>query len=1037
MPVNDVNVIGKDEKGFMWFGTQDGLCRWDGINFITFKAGYKKRYLSNSQVLSLFTEKNFLYVGTFQGLTEINLLNDSIKIYYPNNKDLSSKWNSIKEIIKYKNYLLCATPEGVVLFDLMTKNTTKKKWNGLNESGITGILKLTDHTLIISTMGGLWEWDFNRDTFKKIKLIYPTNLKEDDEKFTCMLFYGGFLYAGTRTKGILKINIETGEILDQIYFANINENRRENNITGISVYNNSIMITTMRGLYFVNPITKIITSYFSDGKKFSLLNDEINSSYIDRDENLWLATKKSGVNYYLKSFKKFNTNEKFNSYFNFVYGINELEKNKIVFSANSDLILMDFKSGQFQNLTGNYKKKFDFIVIKENINNPYEIFLSSLGSGVFVMNKNKPDKLTILDETEKFSVVSVFQYNNYLFLGTVEDGLIIYDLIEKKIFKYFKKKDGLSNTIYDIKTYESEIYFGTDGDGLIVADFNELLKGKIRILKQFYPLATDSLTKIASGVINAVLIERNGNIHCGTDNGIIVIQERKSPILFNDENGLLNNFIYALLADSSGNIWYSTNKGIGFYNPRVLTENNFRNYTMEDGIKNNEHNIGSFHFSKSGIMYFGGPNGFTFFRPSEFRVFKNTPEVILINITNNGQNMVFDSSFSYKKSIYLNWKQNNFTAEFISLDFNNPLKNKYSYKLLGYDDKWSTPQYNRYITYTELPGGTYTLLVKSLNSEGVWSLKPYQLSLVVIPPFWKTKWFFALIFVLTIAGFYGYTVLKTKKIRNENRILELKVQERTQEIAQKNRDITSSIEYAKRIQTALLPDFSFLRKEFANTFIFYLPKDIVSGDFYWAGIKDGIKIIAALDCTGHGVPGAFMSLIGNNLLNQIILEKGITMPDEILNRLNIEVQHALKQSDKNSETNDGMDVSILCWNEKNEFYWAGANRPLIFIENGKLCKINGNKYPIGGSQFDTDRKFTVNKFVPRLNSMFYLFSDGYADQFGGEKGKKFMISRLTELLLQIHDKELNEQLKMISEKYHEWKNGYDQVDDILFIGVKT
>jgi serine phosphatase RsbU (regulator of sigma subunit) len=328
-------------------------------------------------------------------------------------------------------------------------------------------------------------------------------------------------------------------------------------------------------------------------------------------------------------------------------------------------------------------------------------------------------------------------------------------------------------------------------------------------------------------------------------------------------------------------------------------------------------------------------------------------------------------------------------------------------------------------------------LVKSLNSEGVWSLKPYQLSVVVVPPFWKTKWFFALIFVLTIAGFYGYTVLKTKKIRNENRILELKVRERTQEIAQKNRDITSSIEYAKRIQTALLPDFSFLKKEFGNAFIFYLPKDIVSGDFYWAGKKDGIKIIAAVDCTGHGVPGAFMSLIGNNLLNQIILEKGITMPDEILNRLNIEVQNALKQSDENSETNDGMDVSILCWNEKNEFFWAGANRPLMFIENGKLSKHNGNKYPIGGNQFDTDRKFTVHKFVPKSKSMFYLFSDGYADQFGGEKGKKFMIARLTELLLQVYDKELNEQLNLISERYHEWKNGYDQVDDILFIGVKT
>lgn len=1021
----------------MWFGTRDGLCRWDGINSISYKAGYKKNYLSNSLILSLLADRHFLYVGTARGLNEINLLKDSIKIFYPDDKDFSSKWNTIRKMVIYKNFLICATPEGIAMMDLIRKNILKKKWNGLHESGVNDILQINENKIILSTMDGLWEWDFTKDSFKKIKLNYLINTKQIDEKFTCLLFYGGFLYAGTENKGILKIDLETGEVSDHVYFVGIKENRKENHITGIAVYNNLILVSSKRGIYALNPISKNFTAYYSDSKKFSLKSDEINSFYIDNAGNIWFATGKAGVNYYLKTFRKFYNSDKFNTNIRWVHGIHEIERDKIIFSSDSQLVLMDLKTGQFQNLTKFSRKKYDYTVIRENQINSDEIFIGSSGGGIFVFNKNNTGKLSLLDGTDKFYVVSLFQNKNYLFIGTMDNGLLIYDLNNKRIFKVFTKKEGLANTINDIKTHGNLIYFGTNGDGLISVDFNELLNGKLKITEHYYPLANDSSTKIASGVINAVLIDRNGTKHCGTDNGIIVIQDKKRTILYNDENGLLNNFIYALVADSSGNIWYSTNKGIGFYNPLIITENNFRNYTMEDGIKNNEHNIGSFHFSQSGIMYFGGPNGFTYFRPSEFRVIKNTPEVVLISITNNGQFMASDSSFSYKKTINLNWKQNNFTAEFISLDFNNPLKNKYSYKLAGYDDRWSNPQYNRYITYTELPGGTYTLLVKSLNSEGVWSLKPYQLSVVVIPPFWKTKWFFAFIFVLTIAGFYGYTVLKTRNIEKEKRILELKVQERTQELAQKNRDITSSIEYAKRIQTALLPDFSFLKKEFGNTFIFYLPKDIVSGDFYWAGKKDGLKIIAAVDCTGHGVPGAFMSLIGNNLLNQIILEKGITMPDEILNRLNIEVQNALKQSGKNSETNDGMDVSILCWNEKNEFLWAGANRPLIFIENGKLIKLNGNKYPIGGSQFDTDRKFTLNKFIPESDSMFYLFSDGYADQFGGEKGKKFMFSRLTELLQEIYDLELNEQLKIISERFYDWKKGYDQVDDVLIIGVKT
>lgn len=1035
LPVNDVNVIRQDDCGFIWIGTDDGLCRWDGINFITFKAGYRKRFISNSRVLSIHSEKNFLYIGTYRGLNEINLLNDSIKMFYPNHQDLSSNWNTIQEIICHKNFLICATPVGIVLFDLITKNIMNKKWEGIPQ--VENILKLSDDIILISTSEGLWEWDFKTDKIKKIKLKYTGNFNESDAKFTTMFFYGGFLYVGTKTKGILKVDLDTQEILDQINFASIKEYRKENHITGISVYNNSILASTKRGVYSINPINKNFTAYISDNKKFSLLNDEINSFYKDKNENLWFATAKGGVNYYLKNFKKFQTNEKYNTNISSVFGIYEIEKDKIIFSSNSDLIMLDLKSGLTSNLTKNFNIKSEIIAMKENLLSPDEIFLCSSGMGVYVLNRNKFDKISKLSATEGYSVVSLFQYENYLFLGTVENGLIIYDLNNKNKFKVFAKKEGLSNTINDIKIHTNKIYFATGGDGLIVADLNDLLKGKIKILKHFFPWATHSLTKIASGVINCILIDKYGNKHCGSDDGIIVIKDNTPPLLFNDENGLLNNFIRSISADSSGNIWFSTNKGIGFYNADKLPEPNFRNYASEDGVRNNEHNMGSCHFSKSGLMYFGGPNGFTFFRPSEFKVFKNTPEVILINITNNGQIVASDTSFPYKKTIYLNWKQNNFTAEFISLDFNHTSKNKFTYKLQGYDDKWSSPQFNRYITYTELPGGTYTLMVKSLNSEGIWSSTPYQLTVVVIPPFWKTKWFFALVFVITITSFYGYTVLKTRKIENEKRILELKVMERTRELAQKNRDITSSIEYAKRIQTALLPDHSFLKKEFGNSFIFYLPKDIVSGDFYWAGKKDGMKIMAAVDCTGHGVPGAFMSLIGNNLLNQIILEKGIVMPDKILNQLNKEVLNALKQSEKNSETNDGMDVSILCWNEKNEFFWAGANRPLIFIENGKLIKLNGNKYPIGGSQFDTNRKFNVYKFIPQSNSMFYLFSDGYADQFGGEKGKKFMISRLTDLLLQVCDMELNDQLEKINKKYHEWKNGFDQVDDILIIGVKT
>jgi serine phosphatase RsbU (regulator of sigma subunit) len=386
----------------------------------------------------------------------------------------------------------------------------------------------------------------------------------------------------------------------------------------------------------------------------------------------------------------------------------------------------------------------------------------------------------------------------------------------------------------------------------------------------------------------------------------------------------------------------------------------------------------------------------------------------------------------------LNWKENNFTAEFVAIDYGDPLQNKFSYKLEGYDDRWTNPSTNRYVSYTELPGGTYTLMVKACNSEGVWNNQPYSIRIEVIPPFWKTRWFIIVSVFSVLGAFYAYSTWRTERIRKEKKILEEKVQERTRELAQKNRDITSSIEYARRIQQALLPYPDFLKKNFSNTFILYLPKDIVSGDFYWAGIRKEYHIMAAVDCTGHGVPGAFMSLIGNNLLNQIVLERGYVMPHEILEQLNEEIVLALKQKDPDSQTNDGMDVSVLSWNKSGDFFWAGANRPLIVVSSdGKAEKISGNKYPIGGSHFGYERKFTLHTFHPAEDTMFYLFSDGYADQFGGESGKKFMLSKLIALFVEISRSELENQKQILESKLSDWKGDNEQVDDILVIGVKS
>ncbi|MGZ4038458.1 MAG: PP2C family protein-serine/threonine phosphatase, partial [Bacteroidia bacterium] len=201
---------------------------------------------------------------------------------------------------------------------------------------------------------------------------------------------------------------------------------------------------------------------------------------------------------------------------------------------------------------------------------------------------------------------------------------------------------------------------------------------------------------------------------------------------------------------------------------------------------------------------------------------------------------------------------------------------------------------------------------------------------------------------------------------------------------------------------------------------------------------DGYRIFAVVDCTGHGVPGAFMSMIGHNLLNQIVQEKGITDPGEILNQLHHGIQNALKQGRNEINTNDGMDVSLLSLHEGDEeVRWAGAFRPMIIVRtDSTLEKYDGNKYPVGGAQLDTARTFTTQRIALKKGDTMYLFSDGYADQFGGDKGKKLMVKRFYDMLLSMQGAALTEQRDVLEKTFEQWRGNHEQVDDVLVVAIR-
>lgn len=277
---------------------------------------------------------------------------------------------------------------------------------------------------------------------------------------------------------------------------------------------------------------------------------------------------------------------------------------------------------------------------------------------------------------------------------------------------------------------------------------------------------------------------------------------------------------------------------------------------------------------------------------------------------------------------------------------------------------------------------------------------------------------------------------------------QIALQERNREIEKQRNDITASITYAKRIQTAILPDINRIKDIFPDSFIFYRPRDIVSGDFYYfatiqeAGARnDGSRglstkiILAAVDCTGHGVPGAFMSMIGDAMLNQIVNIQRITSPDLILNELHSGVRVMLKQEE--GENRDGMDISLFTIDlETRILSFAGARNPLYFVQDGEVKEIKANRFSIGGYQHEHERVFEKIQLHLDKPTTIYLTTDGYKDQFGSSEGKKFSASRFRELVKNIHHLDMSEQQPIFVKTFDDWQGKEAQIDDVLVIGLK-
>jgi serine phosphatase RsbU (regulator of sigma subunit) len=412
---------------------------------------------------------------------------------------------------------------------------------------------------------------------------------------------------------------------------------------------------------------------------------------------------------------------------------------------------------------------------------------------------------------------------------------------------------------------------------------------------------------------------------------------------------------------------------------------------------------------------------------------------------------IFESPVEMIQGMELPFNQYNISFDLSGISLRNPESIRYKYQLLGFSEVWSEEFSNSQIQFPRLEDGEYTLNVIASKNGGEWTKDPVSFSFIIAKPFYRTWPFYIIGFVLLFASVGGFVRYRTFKLVSDKQALEALVSERTEEIQQQKehieesrdeiaryaKDITDSIKYAQRIQSAIFPELDKTKSIFNDSFVFLRPKDLVSGDFFFAETVGDTSIFAAVDCTGHGVPGGFMSIVANNLLNQAVKQMGLTKPSEILNFLNLGITNTLHQTYEESSVKDGMDISICFLNMKEmTLQYAGAYNPMYLFRDGQLTIYGGDRFPVGMFVGEESKAFTNTEISVQKGDVVYIFSDGFADQFGGPKGKKLKLNGFRDILKELHDKPMNIQSELLALKLQDWMGKLEQVDDIVVMGVR-
>jgi ligand-binding sensor domain-containing protein/serine phosphatase RsbU (regulator of sigma subunit) len=1053
-----IHSVLQDSKGFLWIGTQDGLNKYDGYSFKTFKnEPNDTTSISNNYIHCLFEDsQGDIWVGTNLGLNKYDRYTNTFTHYLADPTDPDKlKENEIYAIyedskgilwIKTINYLTRINPKTL---KFRHYNHYNDVFNFVSVNTKFTILEDEEGVLWVGTKDGLNFFDQKLEIFKRYAHD-PSNDKSLSDNRVKMIYLD--------SKGTFWVGTENG--------LNKFDRKRE---VFIRYYNNP-----------TNPN--------------SLLNSNINVVFEDKSGGLWIGTD-NGLNKYnsaIDGFESFTalTYQNQNKLITSITSIIQDKSDIIWIGSLQGLIKMEQRKQSFRlydngkDNTPLFSNNYVSAILKDNNR---RIWVGTWGTGLHVFNRksNQIEKFNAANSNLKNDYVhKIFQdKSGRIWIGT-QNGIYFYNESSNSFYTFENKR--LVNTFRTNRVYD---ILQDSKDNVWVACRNGLHKITGDSIKSYYSNLNDKNT-ISSNLVYCLIEDKNGIIwigcefgfnrldpktetikqyirsnyscdNCLSSNEIITVFEDKSNdclwigtvnglnkfipegetfITYTEKDGLPNNIIYAILQDNSGNLWMSTNRGISKFDP---VKEEFYNFGISDGLQNYEFNIGAYYRSGDDEMFFGGISGLNSFYPDSVKKKQFIPnvEITSVELLSDEKNRLV--TIGRDKTINVPYDNNLITIEFSALDFSMSEKNNYAYKLEGIEDEWISLGNRRYVNFSNLPSGKYIFRVKGSNSDFVWNEDGADLQIIVETPIWKHPISYTLYIILAIFSVFSLIQYRTRNLRKTN--YELKEKEliaeqiavQKEELTLKNKNITDSIIYAKRIQEALMPSMNLFSRLLPDSFLLHKAKDIVSGDFYWVNEKNNKTFLAIVDCTGHGVPGAFMSIIGFELLRKITDDQGIENADQILHELNKGIELTFGKDSSNIRLKDGMDIAMcMVDKEKNELEFAGAFRPMYFVRDNKIEEIRGDRFSVGLLNEGEGIEITKTTVKLQKNDIFYFFSDGYADQFGGPEGKKFKYRRFRHLLLTIHKLPLDQQKVILEKSFDEWRGNFEQVDDVLIVGLK-